>query len=183
VELLAGTTSFDTNTATNSGGEIPSSCTADGSTAMAKDVWYRFVPTCTGNALVSTCGSAGFDTRLAVYAGASCPTASTPLLACNDDGTSCAAGTSRASFPVTAGATYWVRVGGATGGGSGSLFVTCTQTCTGDFNGDNAVDGNDLGTLLAAWGTAGGPTDLNTDGVTDGNDLGLLLANWGGCGG
>jgi hypothetical protein len=182
-ELLAGTTSFDTTTATNSGGEIPSSCTVDGSTAMAKDVWYRFVPTCTGNALVSTCGSAGFDTRLAVYAGASCPTASTPLLACNDDGTSCAAGTSRASFPVTAGATYWVRVGGATGGGSGSLFVTCTQTCTGDFNGDNAVDGNDLGTLLAAWGTAGGPTDLNSDGVTDGNDLGLLLANWGGCGG
>jgi hypothetical protein len=84
---------------------------------------------------------------------------------------------------VNAGAIYWVRVGGATGGGSGSLFVTCTQTCIGDFNGDNAVDGNDLGILLAAWGTIGGPTDLNQDGVTDGNDLGLMLARWGGCGG
>ncbi|MBU3684566.1 MAG: hypothetical protein FGM39_11245, partial [Phycisphaerales bacterium] len=148
VELLAGTTSFDTTTATDSTGAIPSSCTVDGATTMAKDIWYRYVPTCSGNALVSTCGSAGFDTRLAVYAGASCPTASTPLLACNDDGTSCAAGTSRASFAVTAGSTYWVRVGGAAGGGSGSLFVSCTQTCVGDFNGDNAVDGNDLGTML-----------------------------------
>ncbi|MFM8817062.1 MAG: M12 family metallo-peptidase, partial [Phycisphaerales bacterium] len=183
IELPVGTTAFDTTTATDSAGAIPSSCTVNGATTMAKDVWYRYVPTCTGNALVSTCGSAGFDTRLAVYAGPSCPTASTPLLACNDDGTSCASGTSRASFAVTAGSTYWVRVGGALGGGSGSLFVSCTQTCVGDFNGDNAVDGNDLGTMLAAWGTTGGPTDLNADGVTDGNDLGQLLARWGGCGG
>ena len=183
VELAAGTTTFDTTTATDSPGAIPSTCNADGSTAMSRDVWYRYVPTCTGSALVSTCGNAGFDTRLAVYEGAGCPTESTPLLACNDDSVGCAAGTSRVNFPVSAGATYWVRVGGATGGGSGSLFVTCTQTCTGDFNGDNAVDGNDLGTLLAAWGSAGGPTDLNSDGVTDGNDLGLLLANWGGCSG
>jgi hypothetical protein len=183
VELAAGTTAFDTTTATDSAGAIPSTCNADGSTAMSRDVWYRYVPTCTGSALVSTCGNAGFDTRLAVYEGAGCPTESTPLLACNDDGASCAGGTSRVSFPVNAGAIYWVRVGGATGGGSGSLFVTCTQTCIGDFNGDNAVDGNDLGILLAAWGTIGGPTDLNQDGVTDGNDLGLMLARWGGCGG
>jgi hypothetical protein len=183
VELAAGTTAFDTTTATDSAGAIPSTCNADGSTAMSRDVWYRYVPTCTGSALVSTCGNAGFDTRLAVYEGAGCPTESTPLLACNDDGASCAGGTSRVSFPVNAGAIYWVRVGGATGGGSGSLFVSCTQTCTGDFNGDNAVDGNDLGQLLASWGAVGGPTDLNADGVTDGNDLGQLLARWGGCGG
>ena len=183
VELAAGTTAFDTTTATDSAGAIPSTCNADGSTAMSRDVWYRYVPTCTGSALVSTCGNAGFDTRLAVYEGAGCPTESTPLLACNDDGASCAGGTSRVTFPVNAGAIYWVRVGGATGGGSGSLFVSCTQTCTGDFNGDNAVDGNDLGQLLASWGAVGGPTDLNADGVTDGNDLGQLLARWGGCGG
>jgi hypothetical protein len=183
VELAAGTTAFDTTTATDSAGAIPSTCNANGSTAMSRDVWYRYVPTCTGSALVSTCGNAGFDTRLAVYEGAGCPTESTPLLACNDDGASCAGGTSRVSFPVNAGAIYWVRVGGATGGGSGSLFVSCTQTCTGDFNGDNAVDGNDLGQLLASWGAVGGPTDLNADGVTDGNDLGQLLARWGGCGG
>jgi hypothetical protein len=43
------------------------------------------------------------------------------------------------------------------------------------------VDGNDLGSLLAAWGAAGGPADLTGDGVVDGNDLGQLLAAWGPC--
>ncbi|MFM8732692.1 MAG: M12 family metallo-peptidase, partial [Phycisphaerales bacterium] len=66
VDLAAGTTAFDTTTATNSASAIPSTCNADGTTTMAKDVWYRYVPACTGNALVSTCGSASFDTRLAV---------------------------------------------------------------------------------------------------------------------
>ncbi|MFM8699722.1 MAG: hypothetical protein ACKOF7_13940, partial [Phycisphaerales bacterium] len=183
VDLAAGTTAFDTTTATNSASAIPSTCNADGTTTMAKDVWYRYVPACTGNALVSTCGSASFDTRLAVYAGSSCPTAGTPVLAWNDEGSGCASGTSRVNFSVNAGARYWVRVGGATAGGAGSRFVSCTQTCVGDFNGDNAVDGNDLGILLAAWGPNGGPTDLNADGATDGNDLGLMLARWGGCGG
>lgn len=46
----------------------------------------------------------------------------------------------------------------------------------GDFDGDGFVNGNDLGTLLGAWGSAAG--DLNDDGTTDGNDLGVLLGNW-----
>jgi hypothetical protein len=150
---------------------------------MAKDLWYRYVPACSGSALVATCGNASFDTRIAVYAGDACPTASTPVLACNDEGENCASGTSRVSFPATAGATYWLRLGGATGGGSGSLFVNCTQSCTGDLNTDGVVDGNDLGLMLAAWGAVGGPTDLDNDGVTDGNDLGQLLARWGSCNG
>ncbi|MFM8731274.1 MAG: hypothetical protein ACKOGJ_01940 [Phycisphaerales bacterium] len=54
------------------------------------------------------------------------------------------------------------------------------SNCAADLNGDRAVDGNDLGLLLAGWGNAGA-TDLNADGVTDGNDLGLLLAAWGPC--
>lgn len=181
--LVAGTTAFDTSTATNSTVAIPASCTADGGTAMAKDVWFRYVPACSGGALIATCGNASFDTRIAVYAGAACPTASTPVLACNDEGLSCSAGTSRVTFPVTAGETYLVRLGGASGGGSGSLFVNCTQSCTGDFNVDGVVDGNDLGQLLSSWGAAGGPTDLDQDGITDGNDLGQLLARWGSCAG
>jgi len=47
-----------------------------------------------------------------------------------------------------------------------------------DLNGDGAVDGADLGLLLAAWGTPG--ADLNGDGTTDGADLGVLLAAWSG---
>jgi hypothetical protein len=53
--------------------------------------------------------------------------------------------------------------------------------CPADFNDDGSVDGNDLGFLLAAWGTSSGPADLNADGSVDGNDLGLLLAAWGPC--
>ena len=54
--------------------------------------------------------------------------------------------------------------------------------CRPDFNDDGAVDGNDLGILLARWGFVDGdPTDLNGDGAVDGNDLGQLLAAWGPC--
>jgi hypothetical protein len=55
----------------------------------------------------------------------------------------------------------------------------CTPARPADLNGDGVVDGNDLGILLGAWGTAGGPADLNGDGVVDGNDLGRLLGDWG----
>ena len=55
----------------------------------------------------------------------------------------------------------------------------CPPDCPGDLNGDGAVNGGDLGLLLAAWGGPGG--DLNGDGVTDGGDLGLLLSYWGNC--
>jgi hypothetical protein len=53
--------------------------------------------------------------------------------------------------------------------------------CPADLTDDGVVDGNDLGSLLAAWGAAGGPADLTGDGVVDGNDLGQLLAAWGPC--
>ena len=46
-----------------------------------------------------------------------------------------------------------------------------------DLNGDDMVNGADLGLLLAGWGEPG-PTDLNGDGTTNGADLGLLLATW-----
>lgn len=49
----------------------------------------------------------------------------------------------------------------------------------GDLNADGAVNGADLGLLLAAWGTCPAcPADLTGDGLVDGADLGLLLANW-----
>ena len=56
-----------------------------------------------------------------------------------------------------------------------------TPGCVGDIDADDAVDGSDLGLLLAAWGAAG-DGDLDGSGSTDGVDLGLLLAAWGACG-
>jgi formylglycine-generating enzyme required for sulfatase activity len=56
------------------------------------------------------------------------------------------------------------------------------QSCTGNLNSDNRVDGADLGTLLVAWGACDGcAEDLTTDGHVDGADLGALLNNWGVC--
>lgn len=55
----------------------------------------------------------------------------------------------------------------------------CSSTVlVGDLNADSSVDGADLGLLLAAWGTGGGPADLTIDGTVDGADLGILLSNW-----
>jgi len=50
-----------------------------------------------------------------------------------------------------------------------------------DLDGDGAVNGVDLGLLLASWGACPPPpcaADLNNDGVVDAADLGLLLAGW-----
>jgi hypothetical protein len=48
-----------------------------------------------------------------------------------------------------------------------------------DLTGDGKVSGDDLGLLLAAWGSTR-PTlaDLNGDGLVSGPDLTLLLAAW-----
>ena len=48
----------------------------------------------------------------------------------------------------------------------------------GDYDGNGAVDGNDLARLLAVWGTENTIYDLNDDGVITAEDLTLLLANW-----
>ena len=50
----------------------------------------------------------------------------------------------------------------------------------GDFDGNNAIDGGDLGIMLSQWGGAGS-ADLNDDNNVDGLDLGLLLSAWGPC--
>jgi hypothetical protein len=52
-------------------------------------------------------------------------------------------------------------------------------TCPLDLDSSGAVDGADLGVMLAAWGTA--EHDATGDGFVDGADLGILLAAWGPC--
>jgi len=54
--------------------------------------------------------------------------------------------------------------------------------CAGDLNGDDVIDGADVGLLLAQWGPGGsGLPDIDQDGDVDGGDLGLLLSEWGSC--
>jgi len=59
-----------------------------------------------------------------------------------------------------------------------------TPGCPADLNDDGTVNGDDLGTLLGAWGdcsTTPCTGDINVDGTVNGDDLGLLLAAWGAC--
>jgi hypothetical protein len=53
--------------------------------------------------------------------------------------------------------------------------------CPADFDGNQSVNGADLGMLLSEWDSASAAYDLNRDGVVNGADLGLLLGAWGGC--
>ena len=52
--------------------------------------------------------------------------------------------------------------------------------CPGDFNGDNDVNGADIGLVLAQWGESGS-ADLSGDGTVNGADIGLMLSYWGVC--
>lgn len=56
---------------------------------------------------------------------------------------------------------------------------TGCDPCPADFNGDGAVNGGDIGYLLAFWGLSA--ADLDGDSVVTGADLGILLAAWGPC--
>ncbi len=59
-------------------------------------------------------------------------------------------------------------------------FVVSAAGCPADLNADGAVNGADLGLLLANWNGAG-VGDLDGSGAVDGGDLGILLAGWGAC--
>lgn len=87
------------------------------------DVWFRYVPTCTGTATFSVCNGASFDTAVAVYYDLGCKLPFTPL-ACSDDAPGCGQ-TSETQALVVQGFPYLVRVGGTTGGGVGELTVSC----------------------------------------------------------
>ena len=54
--------------------------------------------------------------------------------------------------------------------------------CVGDIDGNSAVNGADLASLLSAWGPcADCPADLDSNDVVDGRDLSVLLTRWGTC--
>ena len=56
------------------------------------------------------------------------------------------------------------------------------EACSGDIDGDGAINGNDLATVLGSWGAcAGCAADIDGDGQVNGNDLATILGAWGGC--
>lgn len=102
-----------TLTATPSIGSV-TTCGLGGG-GQGSDVWFRFSPTCTGNATIDTFGS-DFDTVLSVHT--DCPDASGNYsIACNDDAGFSAPNqrVSLVTFNFTAGHSYLVRVSGYNG--------------------------------------------------------------------
>ena len=94
-----------------------------------QDVWFQYTATAAGTITVTTCDAASYDTSIVIYSG-SCG-ALTPV-ACNGDAAAdaaCQGFYSKVSdLPVSAGTTYFVRVGGYDGEvGAGNLLLTFTQ--------------------------------------------------------
>ena len=103
---------FSTSTATFDG---------PGGFITGPNIWYRYTATCNGAATVSLCGS-GYDTKVRVFAGGTCPS-STVSLAENDDACGLQ---SMATFACVAGSQYMIEVGGyGSGAGDGVLTTSC----------------------------------------------------------
>lgn len=100
---------------TGTQGQAENACLAYGTSAIGRDVWFAWRAPSSGTVVVANCGSTTgllADTKLAVYAGASCPSA--PALACNDDaGSNCPAQTSssRIVFQSVCGQWYLLQYG------------------------------------------------------------------------
>lgn len=124
--IETGDTPFDTTFATTSPLPLDFICDEGFGTAIVNDLWYAWEASCTGLATVSTCNQATFDTRLAAYT--DCFGA---IVACNDDATGCGL-TSSMTFPCVQGTTYLIRVGGFSGGGTGTLSIGCSDPVVND---------------------------------------------------
>ena len=174
VQIFAGERAFVTDGATSSDAPLDEVCWSDGEQQPSNDIWFRWVAPYSGQAVVSTCGAANFDTWLVAYQD-SCAGA---VVACNDQNPECVQNTSEMEFEVVGGTPYLLRVGGWANEavGSGTLSIT-VALAPGDLDANGQVDGADLTLLLSGWGESG-PGDLNGDDIVDGQDLTQLLADW-----
>ena len=188
-----GPHAFDTTGASQGAqGQSNPNCLFFGTAAIDKDVWYAWTSACDGTVTLSLCAGASHDTKVAVYAGAGCPSAT--ALACDDD-LCFFAGPSQVAFPTTAGATYLLQIGNYFGSsGSGTFTLSCdagaqpgTAFCKGDGLG-SAVNCpcNNLGALdhgcenSAGTGgarlTASGITSPDTVVLTSSDELPTALS-------
>ena len=127
----SGTFTFDnTLSTTGAEGQVESICYAYGTSAVENDVWFAWTSDFTGPGRVTTCTGQLVDTRVAVYAGSSCPSPGSAL-DCNDDMssgcTTCSSNgfASEVYFSATTGSQYMIQIGtfpNATGG-TGSFTV------------------------------------------------------------
>lgn len=126
-DVFTGDNPFTTIGATTDG-PAHAACNFFSNNQIGQDVWFRYVAECSGTVTVSTCNSASYDTKLAVYEGEGCDDLDGRILACVDDTAGC--GTrSTATITAVAGQEYRIRLGGYSAGqGTGTLKITA-PTC------------------------------------------------------
>ncbi|HEU4544861.1 MAG TPA: lysyl oxidase family protein, partial [Microlunatus sp.] len=122
-----GSTPFTTKFAATDG-PTHAACNYFSNNQIGQDVWFRYKAPCSGTVTISTCGTANFDTKLAVYDQAGCDGLDSRVLACVDDTSGCST-TSTASITAVQGMEYMIRLGGySSAQGTGTLQITA-PTC------------------------------------------------------
>jgi hypothetical protein len=199
-----GPFAFDTTTAsTGAEGQNEALCNVSSQIGINRDVWFTWTSSFTGTADLSMCGMASFDTKVAVYPGATCPTSS--ALACNDDYCGLQ---SHVQFSASAGNSYVIQVGewGTGAPSPGSFVITQFIPTPGDdcqlptalsgpgtypFNSATATDGTTGTTSCAAahkdlWytyaATASGSATITTCGLITSPDVDTVIAVYAGAG-
>lgn len=182
IALGEGTFGFHTLGATTGEGSW-AGCEPGAAGEIYGDVWFSVIAGARGRLQIDTCGS-GFDTRLAVYAGAC--TGGVPTV-CDDN--ACWPH-SLVSMAVEVGDQLLIRVGGAGDErGRGVIRVTSQGECGwraggcfADFTGDGRIDGDDTVAFFGAW-DAGLPCgDTSGDGAVDSDDVIAYFGCWEGSG-
>lgn len=157
------TVAFSTIGATWEGPFHPDNpCPSNNNDTIYADIWYVWTAQWDGQAIWSMCGTADFDTRIAVYQpGLSCPFGPDDLLACNEDGPGCAGFTSEVVWDVEAGQTYYLRLGGFAGEmGTGTFTIQPYVPPAGPPNNDCA----DAAVITLGQGITFDNLDATTDG-------------------
>ncbi|MEC9475395.1 MAG: S8 family serine peptidase [Planctomycetota bacterium] len=165
VTIGAGTHGVNTLGATTDGLPLdPLVCDPGtfGDDQLYNDVWYRFTAPGNGEVEFSTCNLVDYDSRIAIYLGAS--GAPVNAVACNDDGLNCTIFSSLVSFQATANQLYTVRVGGFSPADRGTGVMTMTwlssdaQPLSTDANGNGIPDECEA-------------PDCNNNGIPDDQDI------------
>lgn len=130
IDIAPGTHEFTTIAGTTDGPDQPGSlCDAFQESNINQDIWYTYTATCDGTASVSTCNTADFDTRIAIYSAGTCPVDAAGLITCNDDGEDCMLFTSIAEWAVSNGESYLIRIGGYDDTESGTGTFELLEDC------------------------------------------------------
>ena len=121
-EVAEGVVAFDTRLATTDG-PIDPECAYFDEGEIGNDIWAIYSPTANGTLVLSTCGTADYDTDIAIYNGIDCT--ESVLLGCNDDFESCPEYSSYLEVPVLRSNNYLLRIGGWVEGnvGTGTLLI------------------------------------------------------------